>query len=303
MGKKWIAHIFLFGAALIYGANYSIAKIVLDGDYISPMGLVLFRVITAAVIFLIFHTLFIKEKVDKEDYKKLIVVALLGVVINQSFFITGLKYTVPINAALLLTVVPILVFVFSAILLKERVNLKKIIGISLGFIGVLIIILNKGKITLSFETLKGDFLVFLNSVSYSLYLVKVKPLLNKYNPVTVTKWIFLFGLIFIFPMGISGALDAHWEQFTPKIFIAFAYVLLFTTVLAYLFNIIALKKVNPSVVGVYVYLQPILATIVALLIGKDSLNTVKIIAGLLIFAGVYLVSYNKSKTNSNNSPL
>jgi len=293
VGKKWIAHIFLFGAALIYGANYSIAKIVLDGDYISPMGLVLFRVITAAVIFLIFHTLFIKEKVDREDYKKLIVVALLGVVINQSFFIIGLKHTVPINAALLLTVVPILVFVFSAVLLKEKVSFKKIIGISLGFIGVLIIILNKGEIKLSIETLKGDFLVFLNSISYALYLVKVKPLLSKYNPATVTKWIFVFGLIFILPMGISGALNANWTHFTPKVFVAFAYVLLFTTVLAYLFNIVALKKVNPSVVGVYVYLQPILATIVALIIGKDNLTMVKIIAGILIFTGVYLVSYSK----------
>ena len=295
MEKKWIAHIFLFGAALIYGANYSIAKIVLDGDYISPMGLVLFRVITAATIFIILHSVFIKEKIERQDYSKLFIVSLFGVVINQSFFIIGLKHTVPINAALLLTVVPILVFVFSSILLKEKVNTKKIAGITLGFVGVLIIILNKGEITLSYETLKGDFLVFLNSVSYALYLVKVKPLLNKYHPVTVTKWIFLFGLIFIFPMGIDGALNANWAQFTPNVFIAFAYVLIFTTVLAYLFNIIALKRVNPSVVGVYVYLQPILATVVALLVGKDSLNTIKIIAGILIFTGVYLVSYNPNK--------
>ena len=291
--KNWIAHIFLFGAALIYGANYSIAKIVLDGEYISPMGLVFFRVLTAAFIFFLFHSLYIKEKVAKEDYLKLLMVSLFGVAINQSLFIIGLKHTVPINAALLLTIVPILVFVFSSILLKERVSNRKILGISLGFFGVLIIILNKGKIILSYETLKGDFLVFLNSVSYALYLVKVKPLLSKYNPITVTKWIFLFGLIFIIPLGFTGAISANWAEFTPKVFTAFLYVLLFTTVLAYLFNIIALKKVNPSVVGVYVYLQPILATLVALLIGKDSLNWIKIIAGILIFTGVYLVSETK----------
>ena len=284
---------FLFGASLIYGANYSIAKIVLDGDYISPMGLVLFRVITATLVFVIFHTLFIKEKVEKKDLLQLLFVSLFGVVINQSFFIIGLKHTVPINAALLLTIVPILVFVFSSILLKEKVNNRKILGISMGFAGVLVIILNKGGIVLSYETLKGDFLIFLNSTSYALYLVKVKPLLNKYNPITITKWIFLFGLIFIIPLGFNGITNINWASFDKSVWMAFIYVLLFTTVLAYLFNIMALKKVNPSVVGVYVYLQPILATIIAVLIGKDSLTPIKILAGVLIFIGVYLVSYRR----------
>lgn len=290
-----IAHLFLFGAALIYGANYSIAKIVLDDDFVSPMGLVLFRVITASILFVILHFFFIKEKVEKQDYIKLLIVSLFGIVINQSCFIVGLKHTVPINAALLLTIVPILVFIFSSILLKEKVSYRKILGISLGFIGVLVIILNKGSITLGIETLKGDILVFINSVSYALYLVKVKPLLNKYNPITVTKWIFLFGLLFLIPMGFSGVSNVDWSKFTPQVWAAFAYVLIFTTVLAYLFNIMALKKVNPTVVGVYVYLQPILATIFALMLGKDSLDITKIVAGILIFAGVYLVSYGGRK--------
>jgi len=296
--NNWIPHIFLLGAALIYGANYSIAKIVLDGNYISPMGLVLFRALTASVIFISFHSIFIREKIDKKDYKKLLLVALFGVVVNQSFFIIGLKHTIPINAALLLTIVPILVFIFSAILLKEKVNRRKIIGISLGFLGVLIIILNKGGITLSYETLKGDFLVFLNSVSYALYLVKVKPLLKKYHPITVTKWIFIFGLVFLIPFGYNGVSTVNWVSFDNDVWMAFIYVLLFTTVLAYLFNIIALKKVNPTVVGVYVYLQPVLATFFALIMGKDSLTLVKIIAGILIFSGVYLVSIKSLKSSS-----
>lgn len=298
MKSSWVAHLFLFGAALIYGANYSIAKIVLNGEYISPMGLVLFRVITASTIFISFHYFFIKEKVERKDYLSLFIVSLLGVVINQSFFIVGLKYTVPINAALLMTVVPIIVFIFSSILLKETVSIRKVIGIGFGFVGVLLIILNKGKISISYETMKGDIMVFINAVSYSLYLVKVKPLLKKYNPITVTKWIFLFGLIFIIPLGIQGALDVNWSTFTSNVWLSFGYVLFFTTVLAYLFNIIALKKVNPTVVGIYVYLQPILATIVALFIGEDSLSLIKIIAGTLIFSGVYLVSFSKPDQNN-----
>ena len=295
MKKDWLAHLFLFGATLIYGANYSIAKIVLDGDFISPMGLVLFRVLVGSILFFIFHSIFIKEKIQKKDIPKILLVALLGVVLNQSFFIVGLKHTVPINAALLLTVVPILVFIFSAIILKEKINARKVVGIGLGFLGVLIILLNKGGITLSFETLKGDFFVFLNSASYALYIVKVKSLLKKYNPITLMKWMFLFGLIFILPLGYSGAMEANWHLFDINVWSAFIYVLVFTTFLAYLFNILALRTVNPSVVGVYVYLQPILATIIALLMGKDALSLTKIIAGTLIFIGIYLVSYRRRK--------
>ncbi len=295
MKKNWIAHIFLLGAALIYGANYSIAKIVLDGEYISPMGLVLFRVLAAFIIFFVFHTLFIKEKVDRKDLPKILLVSLFGIIINQSFFIIGLKYTVPINAALLLTTVPILVFLFSAILLKEKINIRKIAGVLTAFAGVLLIILNKGDIQFSYANMKGDILVFLNSVSYALYLVKVKPLLKKYNPVTITKWMFFFGMIFITPFGLEGALNANWQLFDTGVWLSFFYVLIFTTFLAYLFNIIALKRVNPSVVGVYVYLQPVLATIVALITGKDNLSVLKIISAILIFIGVYLVSYPGEK--------
>ncbi|HHH52596.1 MAG TPA: DMT family transporter [Bacteroidetes bacterium] len=295
MKGNWIAHIFLFGAALIYGANYSIAKVVLDGGFISPMGLVFFRVLSAFLIFFLFHVFFIKEKIDKKDLPKVLKVTIFGIVINQSFFIIGLKHTVPINAALLLTVVPILVFAFSAYLLKEKIGFRKIIGVGLAFVGVLSIILNKGSVQFSFENMKGDIFVFLNSVSYAYYLVSIKPLLKKYNPVTITKWMFLFGLIIITPFGISGAINVDWETFTTDIWIAFIYVLVFTTFLAYLFNILALRKVNPSVVGVYVYLQPILATIIAYMMGKDSLNFEKILAGILIFTGVYLVSSQNKK--------
>ncbi len=299
--RNWVAHIFLIGAALIYGANYSIAKIVLDGNFIAPMGLVFFRVLTAFIIFLTFHTAFVKEKIDRKDIPKLLLVSLFGIVINQSFFIVGLKHTVPINAALLLTTVPVLVYIFSAILLKESVDLRKIIGISTAFAGVLLIVLNKGGIQFGYSNIKGDILVFLNSVSYALYLVKVKPLLKKYNPVTITKWMFLFGAIIITPFGLKGALNVNWQLFDIQVWVAFLYVLIFTTFLAYLFNIIALKKVNPTVVGIYVYLQPVLATLVALIIGKDSLSVLKIISAILIFIGVYLVSYSGEKDIKSNS--
>ncbi len=293
MNKNVIAHIFLFGAALIYGANYSIAKIILDQDYISPMGLVFFRVIAALILFFISHAIYVREKIERTDLLNILIVALLGVAVNQSLFIVGLKYTVPINAALIMTIVPILVFVFSAIILKESIRLGKILGILLGFAGVLLILLTAGKMQIGLETARGDILILFNALSYSLYLVRVKPLLQKYNPITIMKWIFLFGFGFVAPFSFSEALQTNWQLFDFNAWISFFYVLVFITFLAYLFNILALKNVNPSVVGIYVYLQPILATIIALIIGKDSLSILKIASGIMIFLGVYLVSYRR----------
>ena len=293
MKSKYISHLFLFGAALIYGANYSIAKVVLDGGFVPAMGLVAFRVMAAAILFTVFHFVFIREKINYRDLPGFIMLSLYGVVINQSFFIVGLKYTVPINAALILTIVPVLVLVFSAIILKEKINTTKITGILLGFAGVLMIILYRGKVNIGLGTIKGDLFMFFNTVSYALYLVNVKKMLRKYHPVTVTKWIFLIALVFILPMGYKGVMQVDFSSFDVSIWIAFVYVLVFTTFFAYLFNILALRNVNPSVVAVYVYLQPVLATIVALLMGKDSLTVEKILAAAFIFTGLYLVSCQK----------
>ena len=293
MKSNKTSHIFLLATALIYGANYTIAKEVLSNDFITPMGLVFFRASSAFVLFFIFHSLFVKEKVEKKDLKDIFLMSLFGVIINQSFFIIGLKYTTPINAALLITVVPILVFVFSAIILKERITLIKILGITLGFAGVMTIILNRGTVSINIHTLKGDILVFLNSASYAYYLVKVKPLFKKYNPVTITKWMFFFSVICLLPFSFNEILTVKWEYFDMKLWLSFGYVLVFTTFLAYLLNNFALQKTNPSVVSIYIYLQPVIATVIALILSKDTLNLEKVIAGILIFTGIYLVSYNK----------
>ncbi len=255
------------------------------------MGLVFFRVSTALILFLISHAIYVKEKIERADFLNILIVSILGVAINQSLFIVGLKHTVPINAALIMTIVPILVFVFSAIILRESIRLSKILGILLGFTGVLLILLSAGKMQIGLDTAKGDILILFNAISYSLYLVRVKPLLQKYNPITIMKWIFLFGIIFVAPLSLGDALQTNWQAFDFNAWFSFFYVLVFTTFLAYLFNILALKNVNPSVVGIYVYLQPILATIIALIIGKDSLSMLKITSGIMIFLGVYLVSY------------
>jgi len=286
------AHFALLGASLIYGANYTIAKEVLDGEFITPMGLVFYRILTASILFFIFHAIFIKEKLAKKDLLKLSLSALFGVVINQSFFITGLKYTTPINAAVLMVLVPIMVLLISILLKQEKNTLYKTVGVLLGATGTLLLIFGKGQISFS-GTLKGDVFIFINALSYSIYLVITKPLMIKYNPLTVVKWIFIFALIPITPLGYQDAMQVDWSSFSVEIWLSFLYVLIFTTFLAYLLNAMALKIVKPSTVGIYIYLQPVLASIVALMLHKDELTWEKISAGIIIIIGVYLVGKNR----------
>jgi len=300
LNSKIKAHTALFLVALIYGANYTIAKEVLDDEHIKPIGFILLRVITGLILFSIIHTVYIKEKVDRKDFVRLILCGLFGVAINQTFFFSGLKLTTPINASLIMTTTPILVLIASSIMIGERITLRKIIGIIIGGSGAVLLILNGEKINFGKDQILGDLMIFINATSYGIYLVIVKSLMKKYNPITVVKWVFIFGTLFVIPFGFGELTEVKWNTFDFSIWLAVAYVLLCTTFLAYLFNAYALKTVNPSVVSIYIYLQPLLATMIALLFAKDNLVPIKLISGILIFVGVYLVSSQKNKKNVTN---
>ncbi len=300
MNTKIYAHAALFLAALIYGANYTIAKEVLDNDYIAPTGFILLRVLAGLILFTMIHALFVKEKVEKKDLFKLFVCSLFGVAINQTFFFWGLKFTTPINASLIMTTTPVLVLVASSILIGERITLRKIAGILAGGSGAVLLILNDQTIQFDGRRSIGDLMILINATSYGIYLVMVKSLLVKYHPFTVVRWVFTFGCFIIFPFGIGEVAAISWASFGLSIWLAVAYVLLCTTFLAYLFNAFALKTVNPSVASIYIYLQPLMATIIALWFAKDNLEFSKVVSGLLIFAGVYLVSSQGKYKNVTN---
>jgi len=294
------AHIALFLVALIYGANYTIAKEVLDNEHIKPIGFILMRVVTGLVLFTLIHSFYIKEKVDRKDFLRLILCGFFGVAINQTFFFSGLKLTTPINASLIMTTTPILVLITSSIMIGEKVTPRKILGIAVGCSGAVLLILNGEKINFGKDQILGDMMIFINATSYGIYLVIVKSLMKKYNPITVVKWVFIFGTLFVFPFGLGELTEVRWATFSYSIWLSIIYVLFFTTFLAYLFNAYALKTVNPSVVSIYIYLQPLLATTIALIFAKDNLAAIKVISGFLIFLGVYLVSSQQPSKNVTN---
>ena len=290
MNPRNLAIIALFIASIIYGVTFTIAKEVMP-LYIKPYGFILLRVGGAAIVFW-FLGLFVKAKsIEKEDYKKIVLAAFFGVGLNMLTFFKGLSYTTPISASVMMVMSPILVLIFASILLKEKINSRKILGVTIGFIGAIILIIYGNSTSASAENMMlGNFLVFINAASYGMYLVLVKKLISKYNPIVFVKWLYLFGLIFVLPFGFNELAEVQWQIMPTNIYLKAAFVVLFTTCITYLFNLFALSKLKPTTVSVFIYLQPVIASIYALIVGSDSLNMVKISATGLIFFGVYLVT-------------
>ncbi len=293
--KQLLAHFALLSVAIIYGANYTIAKLVMDDNYIQPFAFILMRVVAAVLFFSGFHWLFVKESIHKKDIPLFVLCGLFGVAINQLCFFSGLQLTKPINASLIMTMTPILVLLSSAIILKEKITIRKLIGVCIGGLGAGLLIAYGKEVAFNSTQLKGDLLILVNATSYGIYLVLVKTLTQKYHPITIVKWVFSFGLIMVIPFGFPQMSTIDWSSFTSSIWLAFGYVLLCTTIMTYLFNAFALSRLRASTVSTYIYLQPLVATTIALLLQADVLNSIKICSAVFIFIGVFLVSTSSKK--------
>jgi len=234
-----------------------------------------------------------KEQIDSKDYLRIIAAAFFGVALNMLSFFKGLSLTSPISASVLMVSTPIIVLILSAIILKERMRKRMIFGIVLGLIGTAFLILyGKSSENATNPTL-GNFLVFVNATSYGLYLVIVKKLMQKYNPFNFAKWIYLIGFIMVLPFGWSQFQVVDWTSMPMDIYWKIGFVVVFSTFGTYMLNLLSMRELKPTTVAVFVYLQPVFATIFAISLGKDELTLVKIISAILIFTGVYLVTQKK----------
>lgn len=297
MDRHVKAHLALIGASLIYGVTYVAAKSAMP-DYLSPFAFVYSRMLGATFLFWL-TSLFIQyEKIQRQDLGRFILAALFGVALNQTLFLNGLSITSPIDAAIIMTAVPIIVMIVARILIREPVTLFKIIGIVLGATGAVLLIMYSANSPLGSGSVPGNLMIVGNATSYAIYLVLAKPLLEKYNPVTVMKWIFLFGLIMAGAPGLPAVIRAGWSALPGEIVFSVLFVIIGSTFLAYLLNNISLKYVKPITVGIYIYSQPVIASIVAMIIGQDAITLVKVLSAILVFAGVYFVSYSSRRTRS-----
>jgi len=291
MNRVALAHIALISVQFIYAASFTIVKIATPA-YILPFGFIVIRVAAGAMFFWLVHSIFIQEKIEGKDVGLLALCGLFGGALNQLCFFKGLSLTTAIDAGLIIIVCPILVLVFAAILLGERITWRKAFGIFLGASGAVFLILY-GKNTVNNigeNRMLGNFFLFINASSYALYLVLVKSLLRKYHPITVIKWVFTFGLFLVIPFGYHQLMQVQWHTFTPTVWAAIFYVLFFVTIVTFSFNILALRVVSPATTSAYIYAQPFLAAFIAYLVRGEVVTLPQILACLLIFAGLYLVS-------------
>ncbi|OFY51186.1 MAG: hypothetical protein A2W85_04070 [Bacteroidetes bacterium GWF2_41_31] len=290
--KLVVAHLAAIGANIIFGINYVVAKGIMP-DYLAPRAVIFLRVTGAMAIFWAISLIMPKQAVAKHDLLKMFIAAIFGVAINQILFFEGLNLTTPINASVIMVGVPILVLFFAHFIIKERITKNKMIGIVLGFSGSVFLIIQAGNASFQGSQL-GNLLVFTNAASYALFLVLIKPLMAKYHPLTVMKWVFTFGFVLVTPFTLHLVLIADFRIIPSNIWLSIGFVVLFTTVIAYFLNNFSLKVISPTVNSAYIYFQPFLATFVAISFGKDVLTWPEIVAALLIFTGVYFVNFNHS---------
>ncbi|SNB17733.1 putative drug/metabolite-transporting permease [Flavobacterium psychrophilum] len=294
MSKRNLALIGATIVSIIYGVTFTIAKDVMP-KHIDAFGFILLRVGGTTLLFWLI-SLFIKtEKIDKADFPRIIAAAFFGVALNMLTFFKGLSYTSPIMGAVIMVTTPMIVLVLSAILIKERMKTKKIIGLILGLTGTLFLILYGKSMNNAPKAGLGNLLIFINAVSYGFYLIIVKKLMDKYNAFSFVKWIYLFGLLMVLPFGYTEFQAVNWSNLPVTIFYKISFVVIFSTFLTYLLNLLSMKELKPTTVAVFIYLQPLFATIFAIGLGKDELNVIKIGSALLIFSGVYLVTQKNEK--------
>jgi len=298
MNGRVLALLAAFGATTIYGLNHTIAKVVMP-HYIGPFGFIMLRVVGASILFWIVSLFTPKETIEQKDYLRIAIAAFLGMCINMLMFFKGLQLSTPINSGVIVTLTPIIILILSAFFLKEKLTLIKFLGIVLGFTGALMLILygttserlNAPNIPL------GNTMLLINSISFGAYLVVIKPITKKYSTITLMKWMFLLGVFYTFPVTYTEFMEVSWTTLPFEALWRMGFVIVGTTFMTYLFNVYALQTLPPTTIGAFTYLQPLITIVYAVITGNDVLDGIKILACILVFTGVYLVS----KKNRNHS--
>ena len=288
------AHIAVLCTNLFFGANYSLVKMI-SPVLVKPFALNLLRVGLSLVLFwtvwLFGNT---SARIRKKDWGRFVWCGLAGVALNQMLFIKGLTLTSTIHASLLSLVTPLLVTLFALWVLRERFTLFKAMGLALGIGGSVFLILQKEAGHHATNYLLGDMLIIVNAVSYAIYFILVKPLMQHYSPLHVIRWVFTIGFFMILPFGWQQTMQINWAGFQWQHYAALLGVVFTGTFLAYYFNAYGIQHIGAGNTGSYIYTQPVFSFLIATMILGESLTWQKIVSACLIFAGVYLVSVRKS---------
>lgn len=295
-------HILILSATILVGVSMPVFKYLLTSD-VPPEAITIMRAIFACMMFWLVSLFLPKEKVLPKDLRILFICALCGVGINQWLFVVGLESSSPVDASIIATAVPIFVLLLAAAVLKEPITVKKSFGVFLGVSGGLLLVFNSTQTTDGANSLWGDTLMLLNQLMYSVYLVLSKPLSLRYSSVTMMKWMFLFSTLALAPFCLPRVQHVpifHRETFDMTQLYALLYLLFGATFVAFMLITMALKHIRPTTVSMYNYVQPIIASAIAITIGQDTFSMQKLLSGVLVFVGVYLVTQSKKRENIEN---
>lgn len=280
-------HLALISVSAIFGINTVTSKIALRE--INPYALVFFRISIAAILLFTVHRFLVKEKIQSmADYLRLAWFSVFGIVINQTLFLKGLALTTAINAAVLVTSIPVITILIAMMLGKEKAGLMKITGAVISLSGVLLLF-GVDRIDFSNQYFVGNLLIFINGTSYALYLVITKDILKRYHPLTVTTWTFIFGSVGVFPFTIAPASEVTFGEISLSAYLCIVFLILFASVLVYYINSWALQHTTSSMVAMYIYIQPVIAAIVSILLLDEPIHYGTLVSAVMIFSGVYLV--------------
>ncbi len=284
----------MFVASILWGLSAPASKEVLNAS-ITPLTLSIFRMLGACVAFWIASIFLKKEQVSKKDLLQLFFASLFCIVFNQGTMAFGLSLTSPINASVIVTMLPIVTMIIAAIYLKEPVTWKKALGVLIGLTGALMLVMDKSKGSESSSSIWGDLLCLGAQFSFAIYLTVFRDLIKRYSGITIMKWMFLFASICFIPFSYNDLMQTPFAELSTSVYAEIAYVTLGATFLSYLLIMPAQKALRPTVVSMYNYIQPIVATIAAVAIGLDTFGFKKTIAAVLVFLGVYVVTQSRGK--------
>ena len=295
-------HAAMFGANAMWGLMSPISKFIMLGGAVTPLVVTDLRIGGAMVLFWIASFFQKPEHVSHKDLASLFVAALLGIVFNQGCFIFGVSLSSPGDASIITTSMPLWAMVLAALILKEPITGKKVLGIAAGASGALLLILGNGQngqgtsaTTAGGTMIWGDLLVLLAQFCYALYIVLYKDFVNKYSLVTIMKWMFTYSFICILPFSANSLMRTDWSSLHLPELGGLSFIVVGATFISYMLIVVGQKNLRPTVAGMYNYIQPLVACIVAVCWGMDSFNFIKGMAVIFIFGGVYLVTSSRSR--------
>ena len=289
-------HFLLLSIQFITGLNIPIGKYLLSG-WISPVELTLSRILFGTIVFWIISLFTKNEKIPFKDFAIIALGGVLGIAGTQLSFSWGLTFTTPTNFALIVALNPIVVLLMSSIFLKESINKKKIIGVVFGISGAIILITNVSSGIAAKNNLAGIGLAVINTIMLSLYLIIIRKTVVKYSPITLLKWMFLFAAIVLLPFTVNNlpTQKIFSNESNIEVLLLLSFTLIFATVLNNLLRPYALRYIKPTIASIYINLQPIIASFVAIWLGQDLFSWDKPLAALLVISGVLFVTWGSKK--------